>query len=122
MKTIGARIKELRRERNLNQEVVAEALGISKATVSKIEAGNVKPSLKRIGALAKIFEITIPELLDEPVATIDIGKTRVRLLSGKEGYIDGYGTDQKGNPCVFVAVPMLRKIVTLSIDEVTIIK
>lgn len=60
---IGARIKELRRKRNLTQEEVAAHLGISFQAISKWERNDGYPDITILPALAAYFEISIDDLL-----------------------------------------------------------
>lgn len=52
METIGQRLRRLRKERNLSLRALA-APGVSYAMISRVEAGDRKPSLKTIRALAR---------------------------------------------------------------------
>ncbi|AIM15133.1 hypothetical protein HW35_01485 [Bacillus sp. X1(2014)] len=58
---IGKAIKELRRDRNLTQEELAEKLGISKSYISKIEAKNTDKSfsIELLFDLAEFFEVDL---------------------------------------------------------------
>ena len=61
-KTLGETLKELRTERNMTQEFVAESLGVSRQAVSKWENGSSEPSTSNLIAIAKLYE-TPPEVL-----------------------------------------------------------
>lgn len=56
-------IKELREERNWSQEQMAERLGMSKNGYAKIERGESLPSLERLDDIAKVFGVSVLELL-----------------------------------------------------------
>lgn len=60
---IGKFISELRRERGLTQEQLAEKLGISNKTISRWENGNYMPPVEMLMELSKFFEVSINELL-----------------------------------------------------------
>jgi len=62
-KTIGETLKELRTERNMTQEFVAENLGVSRQAVSKWENGTSEPSTTNLIAIAKLYGIEPEELL-----------------------------------------------------------
>ncbi len=62
-KTLGETLKELRTERNMTQEFVAESLGVSRQAVSKWENGSSEPSTSNLIAIAKLYEIPPEELL-----------------------------------------------------------
>ncbi len=62
-KTLGETLKELRTERNMTQEFVAESLGVSRHAVSKWENGSSEPSTSNLIAIAKLYETPPEELL-----------------------------------------------------------
>ena len=61
---IGNKIKNLRRQKNISQEVLAQYLGISFQAVSKWESGMTMPDITLIPALASFFGISTDELFD----------------------------------------------------------
>ena len=63
IKTLGETLKELRTEKNMTQEFVAESLGISRQAVSKWENGTSEPSTSNLIAIAKLYEVAPEELL-----------------------------------------------------------
>ena len=63
-KKMGAFIKTLRKENNLTQEQLAEALGVSNRTVSRWETGNNIPDLDMLIILADYFDVEIKELIE----------------------------------------------------------
>lgn len=62
-KTLGETLRELRTERNMTQEFVAESLGVSRQAVSKWENGSSEPSTSNLVAIAKLYEVLPEELL-----------------------------------------------------------
>ena len=66
-KTLGETLKELRTERNMTQEFVAESLGVSRQAVSKWENGTSEPSTTNLIAIGKLYEIPPEELLKKLV-------------------------------------------------------
>lgn len=61
---LGEKIKELRKGRNVSQEVLAQALGVSFQAVSKWETGTCMPDVTMIPAIASFFEVSTDELFD----------------------------------------------------------
>ncbi len=59
---IGTQIKNLRKERGLTQEAVAEAVGVSYQAVSKWETGATTPDIGLLPALASLFGVRIDRL------------------------------------------------------------
>ena len=60
---IGEKLYELRKEKNLSQEEVAEKLNVSRQTVSKWETNQTTPDFDKIIPLCELFEISTEELL-----------------------------------------------------------
>ena len=56
------RIKELRKEANLTQIQVAEALGVNQSTVCSWELGSAMPRAELLPKLAELFQCTIDAL------------------------------------------------------------
>lgn len=58
------RLQQLRKMNGYSQEVLAEKLGISRQSISKWERAEASPEIDNLMALAKIYGITLDELLD----------------------------------------------------------
>ena len=61
---IGLFLKELRKERELTQEQLAEQFNISNRTVSRWENGNNMPDLSILVELADFYNVDIREIID----------------------------------------------------------
>lgn len=61
---LGKKIRRLRKERNISQEVLADALGISFQAVSKWENESAMPDVTLIPAIASYFGVSTDELFD----------------------------------------------------------
>lgn len=57
------KLKELREERNITQEDIAIACGVSRSTIAMIEIGQNKPSLELAKKLAEVLNVSLDELL-----------------------------------------------------------
>jgi len=57
------KLQELRKQKGLTQEKLAESLYVSRTAVSKWESGRGYPNIDSLKAIAGFFEITIDELL-----------------------------------------------------------
>ncbi len=64
-KSLGEVLKQHREECKMTQEFVEEAIGVSRQAVSKWENGTSDPSTSNLIALAKLFQISVQELLRE---------------------------------------------------------
>ena len=60
---IGALLRELRKEKNLSQEQLAEQFNVSSRSVSRWENGNTMPDISVLIELADFYDIEIRELL-----------------------------------------------------------
>ena len=60
---LGSKILELRRQKNITQEELAAALGVTAAAVSKWENNYTLPDVLMLSALADYFTVTTDELL-----------------------------------------------------------
>lgn len=64
-KSLGEALKAHRTRCKMTQEFVAETIGVSRQAVSKWERGDSDPSTSNLFALAKLFGISVEELLQE---------------------------------------------------------
>ena len=56
------RIEEIRKERGLLQEALAEALEVSRQTISSLENGRYNPSIMLAFKIAAFFEMRIEDI------------------------------------------------------------
>jgi transcriptional regulator with XRE-family HTH domain len=63
---LGQRIRQLRREKSLTLQQVAQVLGVTRACVSKWETGASEPDLTRLGELAAVLGLSTGELVSAP--------------------------------------------------------
>ncbi len=83
----GKRIKELRKERSLTQEQLAELIGIDTRNLIKIENGQTFPRANTLDRLIEVFEIAPDEILKtEHLKDIRILKNKI---------IDKLNSDEK---------------------------
>lgn len=62
-KTTGQRIRELREERDISQQELADMLGINRVSVTQWEKGTTAPAFQRIKLLSDIFNVSTDYLL-----------------------------------------------------------
>jgi transcriptional regulator with XRE-family HTH domain len=58
----GKRLRQVRRERDLTQEQLAEAVGVSAEAVSNFERGVHAPSFETLEKLSEALRVTVHEL------------------------------------------------------------
>ena len=56
------RIEQIRKVRNIRQEELAKALGVSRQTISSLENGRYNPSILLAYKVAKFFQMSIEEV------------------------------------------------------------
>ena len=64
LKEFGARIRQLRIEKDMSQEKLSFSTGFHRTYIGMTERGERNISLTNIAVYAKVFEMTISELLD----------------------------------------------------------
>ena len=64
-KTLGEELKTCRTNCKMTQEFVADSLGVSRQAVSKWENGISDPSTSNLIALAKLYGVSVEEILDK---------------------------------------------------------
>ena len=64
LQKIGTFLKELRKEKELTQEQLAETLNVSRRTVSRWETGNNMPDLDLLAEMADLYQVELRELLN----------------------------------------------------------
>ena len=86
------KLQELRKQKGLTQEALAQALYVSRTAVSKWESGRGYPNIDSLKAIAKFYKVTVDELLSgEELLTIaqeDTRQKQVRLRALVYGLMD----------------------------------
>ncbi|MFE9765318.1 helix-turn-helix domain-containing protein [Streptomyces sp. NPDC005808] len=75
LSAVGPRLKRVRTARGVTLAALAEATGISKSTLSRLEAGQRRPSLEVLLPIAHVYQVPLDELVGAP----EVGDPRVRL-------------------------------------------
>ena len=79
------KLQELRRERGLTQEELADILFVSRTTVSKWESGRGYPNIDSLRDISKYFSVSIDDLLSgERLLSIaeKEGKSKIKSICG----------------------------------------
>lgn len=84
---LGARLKLLRRRKGLTVEQLAQAVGVDKAHVSRIENNLKSPSVGMLAQLAQALGTSIGHLLGETLDKADIKVTRAAELDAQDDTI-----------------------------------
>jgi transcriptional regulator with XRE-family HTH domain len=72
---VGPRLRRAREERGITLVQLAAATGISKSTLSRLEAGKRKPSLELLLPIAEAHQVPLDDLIGAP----EVGDPRVRF-------------------------------------------
>ena len=70
------RLYELRKQRGLSQEELANRLNVSRQTISKWEVGDSTPDMDKLVAISDLFGISLDELV--------LGKVQTQKEEGKQ--------------------------------------
>lgn len=74
---LNKKIKELRKERNMSQEELAELIDVTRQAVTKWERGASSPDMKHLIQIATIFNVPIEKIIDNK-------QTGIYTVSGNE--------------------------------------
>ncbi|GGB15208.1 hypothetical protein GCM10011492_01120 [Flexivirga endophytica] len=66
LEAVGPRLRQLREQRGLTLADVGRATGVAVSTLSRLESGGRRPTLELLLPLAKIYRVTLDELVDAP--------------------------------------------------------
>jgi transcriptional regulator with XRE-family HTH domain len=75
LEQVGPRLKQLRLRRGVTLTALAEATGISKSTLSRLETGQRRASLELLLPLARTYRVPLDDLVGAP----EVGDPRIRL-------------------------------------------
>ncbi len=81
-KTIGQRIKALRKEKHITQSSLADIVGLSKSTVAMWETDQRIPDIVTIKKLSNIFDTPMEWFVDKPY---DNDSQNVVTMLGRNG-------------------------------------
>ena len=76
---LGQKIQQLRKERKITQERLAELVGIDPKNISRIENGNNYPTAENLTSIAEALRVNIYELF--------VFKDEIPYQKMKEGYV-----------------------------------
>jgi len=94
MQTLGKKIRLLRHQKSWSQEDVSKQLGISIPAFSKIETGITDINLSRLEQIAKLFELTVVQLLsthgdeDQETYNMEVNNLTLKLHERESELID----------------------------------
>ena len=86
---LSEKIQKLRKEHNMTQEQFAEKLFVSRTAVSKWETGRGMPSMESLQIIAKLFQITLDELLSTEEIVVIAESENKENIKRFASYMDG---------------------------------
>lgn len=94
---LGVRIAALRRQRGMSQQALARAICVSASAVGMYEQGRREPSLDRLLAIARLFEVSTDYLLtgvphtkaDTQAAAAFLHTLRTQVRTHRGAAVDG---------------------------------
>ena len=94
--SIGQRLYNLRKEKNISQEELADILGVSRQTISKWELDQTTPDFDKLVPLCEYFNITSDE-----------------LLTGKKNYVEEKTKDKRKTFAALLAISITLYIISI---------
>lgn len=80
---IANKIQQLRKKINMSQEELSNKIGVTRQTISNWETGISAPDIKQAKDLAKVFNVTLDELVGNAIYDTLIKKTtNIEKLAG----------------------------------------
>ena len=77
---IGEKLIKLRKEKNISQEKLSNTLGITRQTLSNWESNITSPNLEQTKKIAKIFNVSIDELVDNNIILNKLNNTEYLMI------------------------------------------
>lgn len=112
------KLQQLRKQKGLTQEQLADQLYVSRAAVSKWESGRGYPNIDSLKALAKFYSVTIDELLSgEQMLTIAEEDQKYRTQNFRNqvfGLLDI-------SACAYLFLPLFGQLQGESIQAVSLL-
>jgi transcriptional regulator with XRE-family HTH domain len=84
MPTFNSRLKELRTQKELSQQALADAIGISKSSISMYECGEREPSLEILEAFADYFNVDMNYLLGKSISPLTFTDEQLKNFNAEE--------------------------------------
>ena len=89
---LGEKMKCLSNSLNKKQKQVADALGIERSAYTYYEKGTTKPKIKTLSLLARMYNISVDELLE-----LDIEQGEIMRVKSNNPVVDNWTSSDKFN-------------------------
>ncbi|MGY3438087.1 MULTISPECIES: helix-turn-helix domain-containing protein [unclassified Marinovum] len=104
---LGARLRQLRKSRQLTLTALASLSGVAVSTISKIENGALSPTLDKVLRLANGLELSIGQLIGEEQIEGDKSPPNSRFLPARAG--DGIVIDTQNYEYRYLCAELTNK-------------
>lgn len=105
--TLGYKIIELRKKKNITQEQLSEKLEITRQTLSNWENNITNPDIEQAKNIAAFFKISLDDLTDNKLEISCLKKSILANLIGKKCFLDMISDDYNevfNKKCTILAV------------------
>ena len=116
--TVGKFIAEQRKQLSLTQKQFAEQLGVTDKAVSRWETGKGYPDIETIEEIAKIFNVTINDVLSGKINKPEEKETAAEILLQAKGFQDVVVSINEGAVDVVVNTAELTDIQRAQIEDI----
>jgi DNA-binding XRE family transcriptional regulator len=82
--SVGDNIKKFRNESGVNQQELANKLGLSRVSIVNIEKGRQHPSLHLLISIGRLFNVQLEDFLPKDLSKIKIEKRSIKTELNKE--------------------------------------
>ena len=119
---IGSFLRELRKEKKLTQEQLAERFGVSSRSVSRWENGNTMPELGILVELADYYEVDIKEMIDGERKSERVEKEEKETLHKVADYAEAEKKSAVRRRCIVTFVGTLMFALSIMIGCIVVPK
>ena len=116
LKKIGSFLKELRKEKGITQEELAEMLYVSGRTVSRWETGTNMPDISLLVDIAEIFDVSIPEIINGERKNEIMEKEVKETVLNLTDYSEAMNQKIKGRLLVLTIIAIIGMIAFVIIE------
>lgn len=117
LKKTGGFLKELRKEKGMTQEQLAEYLNVSGRTISRWETGSNMPDLDILIQLSDYYEVDIRELLDGERKSEKMEKEVEETILKVADYSNSEKQKYAGKLCIMFCVGFVFFLVFFVMDN-----
>ena len=114
-KVIGRNIRDARKQKNMTQEQVAEAIDISLQHYGKVERGDRHINLPRLAELSVLLNVPIEKLVEGSVLRTDAEFPQFQTATGNSDFLQAIQQLSKG--CSESALRLMLRLCFSVADE-----